>query len=82
MVNSCLVGSRTRNSEFPSLADVYYIQSQMNQETKQVNSVLVKRGKEWHSPDRMILNAKHIVLIEPVKPDSDLAKRIAELKDK
>jgi len=70
------------SSEFPTLADVYYIQSQMNQETKQVNSVLVKRGKEWHSPDRMILNAKHIVLIEPVKPDSDLAKRIAELKDK
>jgi len=68
--------------ENATLADVYYIQSQMNQETKQVNSVLVKRGKEWHSPDRMILNAKHIVLIEPVKPDSDLAKRIAELKDK
>jgi len=70
------------SSEFPTLADVYYIQSQMNQETKQVNSVLVKRGKEWHSPDRMILNARHIVLIEPVKPDSDLAKRITELKDK
>lgn len=70
------------SSPFPILADVHYIQTQMNQETKQVTNVLVKRGKEWHAPDRMILNAHSIVLIEPVKPDSALAKRIAEMKDK
>jgi len=69
-------------SPYPTLVDVYYIQTQVNQETKQASNMLVKRGKEWHSPDRMILNANHIVLVEPVKPDSELAKRIAELKEK
>jgi hypothetical protein len=32
-------------SEFPILHDVYYVQSNVNQETKQVTNVLVKRGK-------------------------------------
>ncbi len=31
-------------------------------------------------PDRMVLNAKHIVLIEPVSPDSKVAPLIAESK--
>ena len=70
------------NSRFPTLTDVYYIHTQVNPETKQVNNLLVRRGKESHSPDRTIINANNILLIEPVKPDSDLAKRIAELKDK
>ena len=39
----------------PVLTDVYYIVSQTNPETKQVNNVLVKRGKELHEPDRMYL---------------------------
>jgi hypothetical protein len=60
------------------LQDVYYIQSRQNPETKQVANVLVKRGQEWHSPDRMILNRRHVILLEPVTETSQVAKLIAE----
>lgn len=65
---------------FPELTDVYYIQSQVNQETKAVTSVLVRRGNEWHGPDRMFLNEHHIVLIEPVGISSKVAKLIEDDK--
>ena len=66
------------DAEYPVLRDVYYIQSRVNQETKQVANILVKRGSEWHGPDRMIINREHVLLIEPVKEDSQVAKLIAE----
>jgi hypothetical protein len=69
-------------SDYPLLRDVYYVQSQSNPETKQVTSMLIKRGKEWHSPDVMYLNARHIVVIEPVAPDSRVAQLIKEAKEK
>jgi len=67
-------------SDFPVLKDVYYVQSSKNAQTNEVNNVLVKRGKEWHGPDRMIINQKSIVFIEPVGVDSVVAKRIEESK--
>jgi hypothetical protein len=63
-------------SSFPELTDVYYIQSSVNQETKAVASVLVRRGNEWHGPDRMFLNEHHVVLIEPVGTNSKVAQLI------
>jgi hypothetical protein len=65
---------------YPVLRDVYYVQSNVNQETKAVNNALVKRGKEWHGPDRMILNEKAIVFIEPVGKDSRVSQLIEESK--
>jgi hypothetical protein len=67
-------------SSFPELTDVYYIQSSVNQETKAVTSVLVRRGNEWHGPDRMFLNERHIVLIEPVGTNSKVAQLIEDDK--
>ena len=69
-------------TDYPVLTDVYYVQSQVNQETKEVKNILVRRGNEWHSPDRMVLNARHIVLMEPVGPNSTVAKLIAQDKGK
>jgi hypothetical protein len=69
-------------SSFPELTDVYYIVSQVNQETKEVKKVLVRRGNEFHGPDRMFLNEHHIVLIEPVGANSEVAKLIEEDKKK
>ena len=66
------------DSEYVVLQDVYYIQSRQNPETKQVANVLVKRGQEWHSPDRMILNKRQMILMEPVTEGSQVAKLIAE----
>ena len=65
-------------SEMPVLRDVFYIQSQTNPETKQVTSVLVRRGKEFHGPDHMVINARHLVLVEPVGQGSKVAQLIAE----
>ena len=69
-------------SRFPVLRDVYYVQSNVNQETKQVNNILVKRGKEWHGPDRMIISQNSIVFVEPVGSNSKVAQLIAESKSK
>ena len=67
-------------TRFPVLKDVYYVQSSVNPETKETTNVLVKRGKELHSPDRMYLNPSQIILVEPVGPDSKVAQLIAEQK--
>jgi hypothetical protein len=65
---------------YPVLLDVYYVKSAVDPNTKAVKSMLVRRGKEWHAPDRMYLNARHIILIEPVSPNSQVAQLIAESK--
>jgi hypothetical protein len=67
-------------TDFPVLRDVYYVQSNTNPETKAVNNVLIKRGHELHSPDRMIISPKAIVFVEPVGADSKVAQLIAESK--
>jgi hypothetical protein len=67
---------------YPILTDAYYIQSQVNQDTKQVTNTLVKRGKELHGPSVMVLNAQHILFIETVNPDSTVGKLIEEAKNK
>ena len=69
-------------SPFPVLTDVFYVQSVKNAQTNQVSNILVKRGKEWHSPDRMLINANTIVLVEPVSPGSRVAQLIAEARNK
>jgi hypothetical protein len=50
-------------------------------EKKEARSVLVKRGSEWHAPDFMRINTRHILLIEPVAPDSRVALLIREAKN-
>lgn len=69
-------------TRYPVLLDVYYVQSGTNPDTKQVTNVLVHRGKELHAPDRMYLNPGHIVLVEPVGPNSKIAELIAQDKAK
>jgi hypothetical protein len=67
-------------SAYPVLNEVYYVESRVKPDTKEVTNILVRRGKEWHAPDRMVLNAQHILFIEPVAPESAVSKLIAELK--
>ena len=69
-------------SENVVLRDVFYIQSRQNPETKAVSNVLIKRGQEWHAPDRMILNRRQVLLIEPVTEGSQVAKLIGEQQAK
>jgi hypothetical protein len=67
-------------TDYPVLTEVYYVQTQVNQETKEVKNALVKRGSEWHAPDRMLLNADQILFVEPVTAESTVAKLIEQLK--
>jgi hypothetical protein len=62
----------------PVLTSVFYIVTKSDPETKQVQNVLVKRGKELHGPDRMYLNPNSIVFVEPVGQDSRVAQLISE----
>lgn len=67
-------------ARYPVLTDVFYIQTKVDPQTKAVTNILIRRGNEWHAPDRMYLNARHIVLIEPVGQNSKVAQLISEAK--
>jgi hypothetical protein len=73
----------SRGPRFLVLTDVYYVQTRMapgakGQQTQ--SNVLVKRGSEWHAPDRMAINIDAIIFMEPVGADSQLAHLIAQNK--
>ena len=63
------------------IAVAFYVKSTQDPNTKAISNTLVKRGREWHAPDRMILNANMIVLVEPVNPSSRVAQLIAQAKN-
>jgi len=65
------------------LSDVFYVQSQVVQQEKdkkEVRNILIKRGSEWHGPEQMYLNTRHVVVIEPVGANSKVAQLIKEAK--
>jgi hypothetical protein len=66
--------------DYITLTDVFYIQGQVKKDTKEVTNILVKRGKEWHSPDAMYISTRAIAMIEPVAADSQVAKLIKEAR--
>ena len=70
------------DTSFPLLTEVYYVEHQVNPQTKEERNILVRRGNEWHAPDRMVINARHIVLVEPVNPTSKVADLISQLQSK
>jgi len=73
-------GKGELGQDYVTLRDVFYIQSSVNPETKEIKNTLIKKGKEWHGPDMMHINRSHVVLIEPVSPDSQVARLIREVK--
>jgi hypothetical protein len=60
------------------LRDVFYVQTRQNPDTKAVANVLVKRGGEAHGPDRMVINRQQVLLIEPVRAESQIGQLIAQ----
>ena len=69
-------------NEYAVLTDVYYVEHQVDGQTKEVKNILIRRGNEWHAPNRTVVSGKHIVMVEPVTPGSKVAELIAELKRK
>ena len=72
--NAYIGKMQQEQGDFIRLTNVYYVQSQTNPETKKTASTLIKRGNELHKPDSMYINRQHILMIEPVTPDSQIAK--------
>lgn len=70
------------DSELTVLTDVYYIQNQVDPQTKEVKNILIRRGNEWHAPNRTVVFTRHIVEIEPVTASSKVAALIEALKTK
>jgi hypothetical protein len=71
-------GKVEQGTDYITLTDVFYIQGQVNKETKEVTNILLKRGKEWHGPDAMYISKGAVAMIEPVAADSQVAKLIKE----
>jgi len=70
-------------SPFLTLREVYYVQTVVEKgekDQKKTANVLIKRGSEWHNPDFMRINREHVVVIEPVAPDSRVAQLIREAR--
>lgn len=65
-------------SPYLMLRDIYYVQTMVEEEKKKTTSILVKRGSEWHNPNFMRINTRHVLVIEPVGPDSRVAQLIRE----
>jgi hypothetical protein len=66
---------------YPLLREVFYIGRQASPDGKEIKSILVKRGNEWHGPDFMYINKQHIVVIEPVAANSRVAELIKGAKE-
>lgn len=60
------------------LRDVFYVVSQSDPESKQISNLLVRRGKELHEPEYMLLSRNQVIMIEPVGDKSRIAQLIAE----
>jgi len=67
-------------SPYLTLRDVFYIKQQITADKKEAHNILLKKGGEWHGPDFMRLNSRHVVYIEPVAPDSRVAQLIREAR--
>lgn len=70
------------DTAFPVLHEVYYIQQSTDPQSKQVSNVLIRRGNEWHGPSETVLNARHIVMVEPVGQGSKVAELIRQEQQK
>jgi hypothetical protein len=68
------------SANYLSLRDVYFVQRQEDPGKKGTKNVLMRLGSEWHGPDFMRINMRHVVYIEPVAPDSRMAQLIREVK--
>lgn len=77
--NNAYIGKMQHTGkDFLRLTNVFYIQSQVDPETKQASNTLIKRGSELHKPEFMYINTRHVLMIEPVTLDSQIAKLIEQ----
>jgi len=69
-------------ANYIELTDIYLVAPTHNVETKQGESRIIKRSKEMYGQDRMYINMQHVVVIEPVSPDSRLFRALKYTRSK
>lgn len=62
------------------LHDPYYLQGQVDPETKKVSKHLIRRQEELHKPTAMHINVKNIIYVEGVGVNSPLAQLLQKQK--
>ena len=65
-------------SDYSILKNIYYVRQQMDPQTKEMKSNLVRRSMEPHAPNMMYINDSAIAFIEPVSPNSRVAQLIMQ----
>lgn len=68
------------SDEYVIMRDVYYPRANdaANTDINQPNILLVKTGNELHGPqDEMFLSRNHVVLLQPLRSDSQVVQTIA-----
>jgi hypothetical protein len=63
------------------MRDVYYVQAQVDAETREQRNILVRRGNEWHGPTEMAVHPNHVISIEPVGDGSAVSGLIRQLRE-
>ena len=66
------------NTTYPVIQNAYVITRQENPQTHEVTASLIRVSKSPNAPNRITINTRHIVLIEPVATDSQIGKAIAQ----
>lgn len=67
-------------SKFPVLEDAFTIEKSFDSNAAVENSIVTPRINDWNAPARTILNADHIVSVEPVAMASKLGQLIKQRK--
>ena len=65
-------------SSFPVLSEIHTIQKKLQEGGKTHTESLIGRGPD--EPDTMVLNADHILFVEPVRSHSRLGKLLEEAR--
>ncbi|MGB0713282.1 MAG: hypothetical protein ACPGUC_06955 [Gammaproteobacteria bacterium] len=69
-------------SDYPVLKDVYFVARHTDPNTGQARRALAPRSIELHRPDQVVLNAQHIISVEPVRPGSPADSLIAQFHER
>ncbi|MGB0722532.1 MAG: hypothetical protein ACPGU7_09060 [Gammaproteobacteria bacterium] len=69
-------------SDYPVLKDVYFVARHTDPKTGQSRRALAPRSIELHRPDQVVINAEHIISVEPVRPGSPADNLITQFHER
>jgi hypothetical protein len=70
---------------FLTLTDIFYIVGQPAPPGQPIDpnkGSLIRRGRELHGPERMLVNRAHVLFVEPVSPTSRVGLLIKEANER